>query len=178
MLQPQGLPKDIHVSFVGTTKSHALRQEMVAQLQPQVTCLHRTETQVWPACVRASLQMQGRPYPTQSQTVLCQKSLLCSSAIRVCRAVLAALQGYLFTEAAHNRSFELIERSTFTLAPRGSGSGSFRMYEALQLGSIPIFIWGERPQRCYLRTHGALDDFVFGTLHGLPCGSARLDHRQ
>lgn len=55
-----------------------------------------------------------------------------------------ACQGYLFTEAAPSRSFELVERSTFTLAPRGSGSGSFRMYEALQLGSIPIFIWGER----------------------------------
>lgn len=37
VLQPQGLPKDIHVSFVGTTKSHALRREMVEQLQPQVT---------------------------------------------------------------------------------------------------------------------------------------------
>jgi Exostosin family len=82
-----------------------------------------------------------------------------------------ACQGYLFTEAAHNRSFELIERSTFTLAPRGSGSGSFRMYEALQLGSIPIFIWGEHPRR---RVAEWAEPWRSASLHSTPCDRARL----
>jgi hypothetical protein len=38
---------------------------------------------------------------------------------------------------------EVIESSNFTLCPRGYGSSSFRLYEALQLGSIPIVVWEE-----------------------------------
>jgi hypothetical protein len=33
------------------------------------------------------------------------------------------------------------QRSWFTLCPRGYGLQSFRLYEALQLGSIPIFVY-------------------------------------
>lgn len=32
------------------------------------------------------------------------------------------------------------ERSIFTLCPRGDGPTSFRMYEAMQLGSIPVYV--------------------------------------
>ena len=34
--------------------------------------------------------------------------------------------------------------STFSLAPRGLGPTSFRLYEAISLGSIPIYIWNEK----------------------------------
>lgn len=34
-------------------------------------------------------------------------------------------------------------KSTFTLCPRGYGKTSFRLYEALQLGSIPVYISDE-----------------------------------
>jgi hypothetical protein len=34
-------------------------------------------------------------------------------------------------------------RSKFTLCPRGYGKNSFRMYEAMQLGSIPVYIYDE-----------------------------------
>jgi hypothetical protein len=44
-------------------------------------------------------------------------------------------------QAKHEDTFHIIERSNFTLTPRGHGSASWRMYESLQLGSIPIFIW-------------------------------------
>ena len=44
-------------------------------------------------------------------------------------------------QAKHEDTFHIIERSNFTLTPRGHGSASWRMYETLQLGSIPIFIW-------------------------------------
>lgn len=40
-----------------------------------------------------------------------------------------------------NEFFNITQRSWFTLCPRGYGLQSFRFFEALQLGSIPIFIY-------------------------------------
>lgn len=34
----------------------------------------------------------------------------------------------------------LTERSRFTLCPRGFGTTSFRLYEAMQLGSVPVYV--------------------------------------
>jgi hypothetical protein len=34
-------------------------------------------------------------------------------------------------------------RSTFTLCPRGYGRTSFRLYEAMQLGSVPVYIYDD-----------------------------------
>jgi hypothetical protein len=36
-------------------------------------------------------------------------------------------------------------RSKFTLCPRGYGSTSFRLYESMQLGSIPVYIYYDTP---------------------------------
>jgi hypothetical protein len=36
-------------------------------------------------------------------------------------------------------------RSKFTLCPRGYGATSFRLYEAMQLGSVPVYIYFQRP---------------------------------
>jgi len=36
---------------------------------------------------------------------------------------------------------DITKRSHFTLCPRGYGAQSFRLYEAMQLGSIPVFIY-------------------------------------
>lgn len=47
----------------------------------------------------------------------------------------------LFTEGEDWKS--IVEESTFSLCPRGYGSTSFRLFEAIQLGSIPIYIWDE-----------------------------------
>lgn len=38
---------------------------------------------------------------------------------------------------------DVMQRSTFTLCPRGLGRASFRLYEALSCGSIPIYIWDD-----------------------------------
>jgi putative CRISPR-associated protein (TIGR02620 family) len=48
-----------------------------------------------------------------------------------------------------NNFMEITSRSNFTLCPRGYGRNSFRMYEAMQLGSIPVYIFDEdwRPFR-------------------------------
>ncbi len=44
--------------------------------------------------------------------------------------------------AAYHR---LIAQSRFTLCQRGFGPTSFRLYETLALGSIPIYIWDDFP---------------------------------
>ena len=38
---------------------------------------------------------------------------------------------------------KVMGKSRFTLAPRGYGKTSFRLYEALRMGSIPIYIYDE-----------------------------------
>jgi hypothetical protein len=38
---------------------------------------------------------------------------------------------------------DVTSKSKFTLAPRGFGKTSFRLYEALKLGSIPVYIYDE-----------------------------------
>jgi hypothetical protein len=56
----------------------------------------------------------------------------------------AALRDHaLFTSGANWR--DLMARSTFSLCPRGLGRTSFRLYEALSVGSIPIYLWDDRP---------------------------------
>jgi hypothetical protein len=42
-----------------------------------------------------------------------------------------------------NEFMDITSRSIFTLCPRGYGKNSFRMYEAMQLGSIPVYIYDE-----------------------------------
>jgi len=37
--------------------------------------------------------------------------------------------------------FDITQRSRFTLCPRGYGLQSFRLYEAIQLNSIPVFVY-------------------------------------
>lgn len=39
---------------------------------------------------------------------------------------------------------KVLNRSIFTLAPRGYGYTSFRIYEAILAGSIPIYIWEDK----------------------------------
>jgi hypothetical protein len=36
-------------------------------------------------------------------------------------------------------------RSVFSLCPRGLGATSFRLYEALSVGSIPVYLWDGHP---------------------------------
>jgi hypothetical protein len=66
--------------------------------------------------------------------------------------VLNSNQKYLlkykqWTDKVSNNQLEefmdITSRSVFTLCPRGYGRNSFRMYEAMQLGSIPVYIFDE-----------------------------------
>lgn len=54
----------------------------------------------------------------------------------------AALREHaLFTAGPHWR--EVMARSVFSLCPRGLGRASFRLYEALSVGSIPVYLWDD-----------------------------------
>ena len=43
-----------------------------------------------------------------------------------------------------SRFIEITSRSIFALCPRGYGKSSFRLYEAMQLGAIPVFIYDQK----------------------------------
>ena len=45
------------------------------------------------------------------------------------------------SENDFNNFINITSRSIFCLSPRGYGRSSFRLYEAIQLGSIPVFIY-------------------------------------
>ncbi|BDA48178.1 probable glycosyltransferase At5g20260 at C-terminar half [Coccomyxa sp. Obi] len=47
---------------------------------------------------------------------------------------------YLFLGVSENWKI-ISESSNFSFCPRGFGSTSFRLYETLQLGTIPIYVW-------------------------------------
>ena len=62
--------------------------------------------------------------------------------IRVMLNKFAPIPGWLIenSKVDINRYCDIIERSTFSLCPRGYGITSFRICEALQFGSIPVYI--------------------------------------
>ena len=53
-----------------------------------------------------------------------------------------------------NQYVNLLNRSIFTLSPRGYGYTSFRIYEAILAGSIPIYIWDDK---CILPFNDIID---------------------
>lgn len=48
--------------------------------------------------------------------------------------------GFYFGRGDTNLFRNVVRDSTFSLCPRGSGITSFRMYEAIQIGSIPVYV--------------------------------------
>jgi hypothetical protein len=51
-------------------------------------------------------------------------------------------------EITQNRTdlfLDIAKRSVFTLCPRGYGATSFRLYEAMQSNSIPVYIYTDKP---------------------------------
>ena len=50
---------------------------------------------------------------------------------------------------SHDRWADIMGRSYFSLAPRGFGVTSFRLFESIQVGSIPVYIYNEYPMLPY-----------------------------
>lgn len=48
------------------------------------------------------------------------------------------------SENDFNNFINITNRSIFSLAPRGYGRSSFRLYEIMQLGSIPVFVYDDK----------------------------------
>lgn len=57
--------------------------------------------------------------------------------------------------------YRITERSVFCLCPRGYGPTSFRTYEAIALGAIPVYIWSGEPWLPYI---GELDWSSFSVI--------------
>ena len=54
-------------------------------------------------------------------------------------------KNFLFYNSVDYENYKnIISRSIFTLAPRGFGYTSFRLFEAILGGSIPIYIWHDK----------------------------------
>ena len=52
-------------------------------------------------------------------------------------------ENYYFGEGTIEEFVHITSRSIFSLCPRGFGRTSFRLYEVMALGSIPIYIWDD-----------------------------------
>lgn len=46
-------------------------------------------------------------------------------------------------EDNQKKFIEIMSQSRFSLAPRGYGKSSFRMYEALKMGSVPVYVYDD-----------------------------------
>ena len=57
--------------------------------------------------------------------------------------VLQAKEGFYFGKGDSTEFINITSRSIFALCPRGMGRTSFRLYEVMQLGAIPIYIWDD-----------------------------------
>lgn len=58
--------------------------------------------------------------------------------------LLASEEDYVISETVgYDKFMEIMEASTFSLCPRGYGQTSFRIYEALSVGSIPVYVYDE-----------------------------------
>ena len=79
------------------------------------------------------------------------KSILCSFMGRLdthpCRFVMDKLKnkGFLISPSRGYKAYkEMLSKSKFTLCPRGYGYTSFRLFEAMLMESIPIYIWEDK----------------------------------
>ena len=67
-----------------------------------------------------------------------------------------------------NNFIDITERSIFTLCPRGDGPTSFRLYEAMQLGSIPVYVYDSTKWIPYENELNWLDLCVFVNENEIP----------
>mmetsp|Transcript_14037 Transcript_14037/g.19183 ORF Transcript_14037/g.19183 Transcript_14037/m.19183 type:complete len:399 (-) Transcript_14037:208-1404(-) len=56
---------------------------------------------------------------------------------------------------------EAVSSSKFNLAPRGWGRTSFRLYEIIQLGGLPIYVYDDHKWLPYLNTNISIENFGF-----------------
>ncbi len=86
-------------------------------------------------------------------SISCNKDIYCSFMGRFdthkCRMIMKDIlktnkKIIFFNSLGFENYKKVLNRSIFTLAPRGYGYTSFRIYEAILAGSIPIYIWEDK----------------------------------
>jgi len=58
-------------------------------------------------------------------------------------AALSGKPGFFFGRGSYDEFVDVTGRSTFALAPRGYGPSSYRLYEAMALGAVPVYVWAD-----------------------------------
>lgn len=96
-LHNHSVPRDLLASFIGTTTTSPVRQEMLR-------------------------------YVSNYGDIMCGGKDTWTSSV---------------AESDADRFIRFTLRSRFCLAPRGYGRSSFRFFEAMQLGAIPVYIWDD-----------------------------------
>ena len=100
------------------------------------------------------------PIKEEIKPVVDKRDIFCSFVGSVTHPIRAILYNkfnnnpkYYFIAKNHSSSvsqnelsnfINITSRSVFSLCPRGYGRSSFRLYEVMQLGSIPVFIYDEK----------------------------------
>jgi hypothetical protein len=92
-------------------------------------------------------------YASNEKTIFCSfvganthpcRVQMCN-ALRGKPGVVLSIEGWTNKIPAHKQTefLEFTSRSKFTLAPRGYGRTSFRLYEAFKLNSVPVYVYDD-----------------------------------
>lgn len=156
----------------------------------------------------AAIPMLCDPHPIRD----CSRDLFCTfvgaltapanNRTGVRPAMAAAMDGkpgvHLIDRTADVEAFELVmARSMFALCPRGYGRTSYRLYEAMQMGAVPVYVyddpgpwlpwadvmdWSQLAVLCHVAELPGLYDRLAGMTAAAWCGmraairAAWLDH--
>lgn len=107
-----------------------------------------------------NLPLIGQPYvlsiATQKKYKACFVGSITDPIRKQLVESLAGKEGYYISTAPHDelQYHQILAESTFALAPRGYGLPSFRAYEAMQHGTIPVYISDK-----FMYPYGMWDEF-------------------
>ena len=117
--------RDIYCSFAGRYDTHWCRFKMVEKLGnlPNLSDDLQSSTK---------LVVGGVTAPSEPPSV-----------VQGCELTRPEFKFFESTTVIKNYN-EILSRSIFTLAPRGFGYTSFRLFEAIHCESIPIYVWEDK----------------------------------
>lgn len=107
-----------------------------------------------------------QPIPFDEKPILC--SMIANNTNDIRKRVYLAMKDvdgcYITLDQQHEWEtyIDIVNKSKFVIAPRGYGKHSFRFWEALKLGSVPVFVTDEKNIGDCLGTFVELDGFHKG----------------
>lgn len=112
---PRLAAKDVLASFVGTLSTHPIREELRAALAD-----HTLDESPSPMCDECGNVAAGVVFHSRNTW------------------------SHVVGETDAEAFVRWTLRSRFCLAPRGYGRSSFRFFEAMQLGAVPVYVWDDK----------------------------------